>query len=122
MIDSILNTIKKLLGIPAVDTAFDTDILIAINSAIAILHQVGVGSEIPILVIDDSTEWSALTTDPAIQSMAQTYIYLTAKLVFDPPGTSFAIESFRKLLDELIWRIRVVSDPYIPEPVLPPEI
>lgn len=122
MIESILNTIKKMLGIPIEDSAFDADILVAVNSAIIFLHQVGVGTTTPVLVADHNTEWDALTTDPAVQAMSKTYIYLSAKLVFDPPGTSFAIEAFRKLLDELIWRIQVVADPYVPEPVVPPEV
>lgn len=122
MIESILNTIKKLLGIPTEDAAFDADIIVAINSAIATLHQVGVGPVTPMLVVDHNTEWDALTTDPAIQAMSKTYIYLATKLVFDPPATSFAIDSFRKLLDELIYRITVVADPYVPDPVVPPEV
>lgn len=119
MIESILNTIKQMLGVPIEDSAFDTDILVAINSAIMFLHQIGVGPTTPILIADHNTEWDALTADPALQAMSKTYIYLSAKLVFDPPGTSFAIESFRKLMDELYWRIQVVSDPYVP-PVVPP--
>lgn len=122
MIESILNTIKKMLGISVEDSAFDADVLVAINSAIMFLHQIGVGPEDPILVVDQNTEWDALTTNTAIQAMSKTYIYLSAKMVFDPPGTSFAIEAFRKILDELYWRIQVVSDPYIPEPVVPPEV
>jgi hypothetical protein len=110
-----------MLGVSVEDSAFNTDILVAINSAIMFLHQIGVGPTTPILIADHNTEWDALTTDPAIQAMAKNYIYLSVKLSFDPPGTSFAIESFKKLIDEHYWRIQVVADPYIP-PVVPPEV
>lgn len=122
MIESILNTIKKLLGIAIEDSAFDADVLVAINSAIMFLHQVGVGPEEPILVVDHNTEWDALTSDLAIQAMSKQYIYLTVKLVFDPPGTSFGIEAFKKLAEEHLYRIQILADPYVPEPVVPPEV
>jgi hypothetical protein len=111
MIESILDTIKKLLGIPSTDTAFDGDIIVAINSAIGTLHQVGVGPATPVLVTDSTAVWADLTIDPAIQSLIESYIYMSAKLVFDPPGTSFGIESFKNMLQELIWRIAIVADP-----------
>ena len=41
---SILNTIKKMLGLDANYTTFDTDIIVHINSALMTLTQLGVGS------------------------------------------------------------------------------
>ena len=43
---SILDSIKKLLGIPSEATEFDTDILIHINSAFSILTKLGVETSI----------------------------------------------------------------------------
>ena len=43
--DSILTSIKKLLGMDADYTAFDTDVIIHINTALAILCQLGVGPD-----------------------------------------------------------------------------
>ena len=40
--DSILDTIKKLLGIQPEYTSFDEDIIVGINSAFAALNQIGV--------------------------------------------------------------------------------
>lgn len=43
MEDSILQSIKKLLGISKEDTSFDTDIIIDINSEFMTLNQLGIG-------------------------------------------------------------------------------
>ena len=40
---SILNSIKKLLGIDQKYTQFDTDIIMHINSVFMVLNQLGVG-------------------------------------------------------------------------------
>lgn len=118
MTDSILNTIKKLIGIPVSDTAFDSDILVYINDAVSKLQQLGVGPQEPILIVDNSTEWALLTEDLIIQGMAKTFIYLNVRVVFDPPGTSFILEAFNKTILELSWRIEIQANPYVP-PVIP---
>ena len=43
--ESILDTIKKLLGGSENDNHFDTDLIIHINSVFMILNQLGVGPE-----------------------------------------------------------------------------
>lgn len=117
--ESILNTIKKLLGVSVQDTAFDADILVFINSSIAVLRQIGVGPEDPLLVVDKDTEWSALTEDETILSMSKVYIHLSTKISFDPPGSSFIIDAFKKVADEYLWRLKEEAEPPLPpeEPV-----
>lgn len=117
--DNILENIKKLLGIPSTDTAFDVDILVLINNSIAILKQLGVGPQDTPLVVESATDWSALTDNTVVLAMSKTLIYVNTKLAFDPPGNSFTIESYKKLSDELVWRIQEEANPYIPpeEPV-----
>ena len=114
MTESILNTIKKMLGVPVEDSAFDSDVLVHINGALSTLTQLGVGPVDPILVANKDTEWSSLTIDPTVQGMAKQFIYLTVKLLFDPPSTSFVIESYAKTIQELTWRLEVQANPYIP--------
>ncbi len=118
MLDSILNTIKKMLGIPPEDDAFDIDILVHINMAMATLHQVGVGPESPALIVDATTEWSSLTDNVSILSMAKSFIYLTVKTAFDPAGTSFIITSIEKQLAELIYRLELEANPPPPLPIV----
>lgn len=104
---SILKSIKKLLHIPPDYTQFDQDVIIHINSAFSDLHQLGLGPTAEFMIEDDTKQWSEyIGSDNYIQSV-KTYVYLSVKLVFDPPTTSFAIESFKKQLDEKAWRLNV---------------
>lgn len=104
---SILKSIKKLLHIPADYTEFDQDVIIHINSAFADLHQLGLGPATEFMIEDDTKTWSQyIGSDSYIQSV-KTYVYLSVRLVFDPPATSFAIDSFKKQLDEKAWRLNV---------------
>lgn len=121
MEDSILTTIKKMLGISEADIAFDEDVLVNINSAFMVLHQLGVGPT-TVFSIDDATAvWTDfLATEMDMYSALKTYIYLKVRLVFDPPGTSFHLTAIENQLRELEWRL-TVQVPIPPEPVLPPE-
>ena len=55
--DSILESIKKLLGIAEEDTDFDTDIVIHINSVLMILNQLGIGPSDGFWIKDNSAVW-----------------------------------------------------------------
>lgn len=114
MLESILHTIKKMLGIPPQDEAFDAEILVFINTAISSLHQLGVGPAESILVVDEETEWADLIADEIILPMVQSYIYMSVRLVFDPPGTSYIIEALVKQKEELAWRLEIQANPAPP--------
>lgn len=120
MIDSILNTIKKMLGIPVEDTAFDTDIIVNINSAFMVLNQLGVGPETVYHIEDSSAKWVDFLTDTVMYQAVKTYIYLKVKLVFDAPGTSFHLDAVKQQIAELEWRL-CVQVPIPLEPVIPEE-
>lgn len=107
MVESILNSIKKMLGIPATDTAFDEDILVNINSAFMTLNQIGVGPAAVYSIEDSTPTWIDFLTDSVMYSAVKTYIYLKVKVVFDPPGTSFLLDAMRNQIQELEWRLNV---------------
>lgn len=110
MVDSILTSTKKILGIDASYTAFDVDILMHINSVFSTLNQLGIGPENGFAIEDDTSTWdSFLGTDPRLNSV-KTYIYLRVRLLFDPPATSFAIEAFKEQAKELEWRLNVLME------------
>lgn len=120
MTKSILDTIKTMLGIPSTDVAFDTDILVNINSAFMILNQLGVGPETVYSIEDKTPVWTDFLTDPALYQAVVTYMYLKVKVVFDPPGTSFLLEAYNKQIQELEWRLNV-QVPITSDPVPPVE-
>ena len=108
---SILDSIKKLLGIPYEATEFDTDILIHINSVFSILTQLGVGPSSGFSIEDSSTEWSDFIGDDARLSDVKSFVYLKTRLLFDPPASSAAMDAMNRMVNELEWRINVSVDP-----------
>ena len=108
--DSILNTIKKMLGMEADYKAFDTDIVVCINGALMELNQLGVGPEECFVIEDEGEEWDEFIGDSMDFEAVKTYIFLKTKLVFDPPSTSFGIEAIQRQLDRLEWRLNVQAE------------
>ena len=108
--ESILTSIKKLLEITEEYDAFDTDIIIHINSAFMILNQLGVGPSEGFRIKDKSDTWNAFTSDVLKIESVKTYIYLKVKLVFDPPSNSIVLEAYNSQISELEWRLNVAVD------------
>lgn len=103
---SILNDIKKMLGLSDDYDAFDTDIIIHINSILMVLNQLGIGTSKCFTITGETETWSDF--DPEIDNVeaVKTYVYLRTRILFDPPSTSFVIEAMDKQLAELEWRLR----------------
>ena len=102
--ESILSSIKKLLGISEDYTYFDADIVMQINSVLAILNQMGVGNQgFQITGINET--WSDFTNDISKIAYVKSFVELKVKLLFDPPLNSAVIQSTNELLKELEWRL-----------------
>ena len=104
--DSILESIKKLLGIPKEYDAFDVDVIMHINTAFAILNQLGLGPEGGYGIEGYNEIWDDYMTSYNM-SMIKTFIYLKVRLAFDPPSSTALIESMQRTLDELTWRLEL---------------
>ena len=109
--DSILISIKKLLGIDEYCEHFDTDVIMHINSAISILTQLGVGPSSGFFVVDNTQTWKELIGDRTDLEFVKTYVYMKVRLVFDPPQSSSATDAMNKMISELEWRLNVAVDP-----------
>lgn len=122
---SILKSTKKILGVGEADTSFDVDIMLHINSVLSVLNQVGIGPANGYAIEDDTATWdSFIGTDPRL-NLVKTYLYLKVRLMFDPPGTSYAIDAMEKQIAEFEWRLNVMReeeswvDPTVPaDPVV----
>lgn len=110
--DSILTSIKKLLGITEEYEHFDTDLIIHINSVFSILTQLGIGPENGFSIIDDTSKWSDFLNDKDNKrlEMIKSYVYMKVKLMFDPPTNSSLLESMTRFTNEFEWRANVVVD------------
>lgn len=107
VIDSILNSIKKNLGIPIDHTEFDADIILHINSTFAKLYQMGVGPEDHAFHIEGDTEtWGDFIQSYDDQQMVKSFMYIEVKLMFDPPTASL-LTSLTERQKEYEWRLSV---------------
>lgn len=109
--DSILTSIKKLLGIDETYTHFDQDIIMHINSVFVILNQLGVGPNEVFAISDKNDLWSDFTKDTNELNMVKTYIYQKVRLMFDPPDRGSLMDALKSSISELEWRLNVQVDP-----------
>lgn len=108
--NSILTSIKKLLGIAEEQTNFDADITMHINSVFSVLAQLGVGAASGYEISGDTDTWEDFIDDTKNLSLIKSYIYLKVKLMFDPPINGSVLESINKQIAEMEWRINVVAE------------
>lgn len=108
--DSILNSIKKILGIYAEDTSFDIDIIMHINTVFMILRQMGIGPSNGFSITGAYEAWDEYLTDTSLVEPVKTYIALKVRLIFDPPTSSAVTEAINRTISELEWRLNVQAD------------
>lgn len=108
--DSILTSVKKMLGIEEDATEFDQELIMFINSVLGICFQLGVGpKDEPFTISSKSEVWSDFIPDDQIESV-KTYVFIKVKLLFDPPSSSFVLSSYKELAQEFEWRCNVDSE------------
>lgn len=105
--ENVLSSIKKLLGPCEYDEHFDIDVLIHINTAVNILHQLGVFQND--IVVDKNTTWDEVIEGHSNAQMIKTYIYEKVRMIFDPP-TGALKAAMEESIEELEWRINVQTD------------
>lgn len=124
MSDSILLNVKKILGIAPEYKVFDEDIITHINSVFSTLHQLGLGPVTGFAIFGEEETWDLfLDNDPRYYAV-KSYMYLRVRLLFDPPTTSYLINSMDEQRKELEWRLNVVREgDHYPAPTpLPSEV
>ena len=110
MSDSILDSIKKLIGTSEEYDVFDSDLIMHINSAFMILCQIGIGPSTPFRIYDRFSTWQDFLPDRDHYQSVIDYVYLRCKLIFDPPSSSFVLSSYKEQLSELEWRLNVMAE------------
>lgn len=108
--NSILDSVKKALGIDFSDTTFDLDVTMFINSAFGSLKQLGVGSATGFMISDNTTLWSQYVSDLVYLGMIQNYIIMKVRLAFDPPDGRATLPAIEKQIEELAWRINIEAE------------
>lgn len=108
--ESILTSIKKLLGIAEEYEHFDPDIIMHINTVFMILNQIGVGPSEGFTIEDETSVWTDFIPETTRLEAVKTYVYLKVRLLFDPPLNSTVIESINRTISELEWRLNVAVE------------
>ena len=110
MDESILNTIKKQLGLDVEYSPYDADILVLINSALMSLTQLGVGPKKGFHVEDYTARWSDFLINDVGLEAAKNYVYLKVRVTFDPPTSGSVLDAYKKQIEELEWRLNVQAE------------
>ena len=108
--ESIINSIKKLLGIAEDYDHFDSDIIMHINSVFATLTQLGVGPEDGFSIDDESAKWEDFLPEEKMLHSVKSYMFMKVKLMFDPPLSSAVIECTKEQIKELEWRLQIAAE------------
>ena len=107
--NSVLNTIKQMIGPSQLYDGFDTDLIVHINSVLMILAQMAVVPE-GTKITDENDIWTDLIGDRQDLEAIKSYIYIKVKMVFDPPANSTTLQAFEKQATEYEWRMHAFSD------------
>ena len=116
VIPSILESIKQLLGVSVDDTNFDKEIIIYINGALMIIHQLGVGP-FGYTITDASNTWEEFLMNRTDLELVKADVYLRVRLIFDPPQNSFLVNAIKEQIVEYDWRIEINHTLGVPEAI-----
>lgn len=109
--DSILTSIKKLLGITEEHTNFDADIIAHINSVFADLAQMGVGPSNGFTIWDSSAIWDDFISDSLLLQSVKSYMYLRVKILFDAASMgSSTMASYERQIAQWEWRLNIAAE------------
>lgn len=109
--DSILKSVRKMVG-PSHDCdVFDVDLIAHINTVLFALNQMGVGKKEGFEITDDTATWSDFVGMDVKQFHAvKSYMFLKVRLLFDPPASSVIVSAMERLANEYEWRLNVNAE------------
>lgn len=108
--DSILNSVKKMIGFSEDYDVFDPDLIMHINSAFSVLTQLGVGPKNGFSISGADETWSLYFAGQEPIEMVKSYMYLKVRLLFDPPNVGVLHEAMERQVQEFEWRLNVAAD------------
>lgn len=108
-IESILDSVKKVIGPSTSYTVFDPDLIMHINTAFFNLYQLGVTEE-PFVITGSDETWEDFHADTDLEAV-KTFVVLKTRMYFDPPTHTALISAINEQLKELEFRLNVAVDP-----------
>lgn len=111
--ESILNSIKKLLGITEEQKHFDADIIMHINSVFSVLNQLGVGPAEGFRIDDDIDTWNDFIQDSSKLELVKSYMYLRVRILFNPPSSAAVMNAIKETITEYESRLNIIAESQI---------
>ena len=108
--ESILTSVKKMLGITEDYTHFDADLIMCINSVFMVLNQIGVGPATCFYIEDELPTWNDFLDDPTQLPIVKSYMSLKVRLLFDPPASSTHMTAINNAISEFEFRLNAAVD------------
>lgn len=109
--NSILTSVKKLLGIAEECVDFDADIIMYINMALFVLSQIGVGPVGGFAITGSEETWEQFSPDKLKNEAVMAYLGVKVRLLgFDPPQSSSTLDALKNAAAEMEWRLNVEYD------------
>ncbi len=112
MDESILDSVKRAVGLDTTDEVFDGELIMYINLVFTILNQIGVGPTDSYTITDSNDVWSDFSSDSSVVMLVKTYMYIKVRLLFDPPTSSFLATALQDQATEYEWRLNILVDKY----------
>lgn len=109
MNESILNSVKKLIGLDSAYDAFNKDLIIHINSVLMLLNQLGVGKK-GFTISGWAETWSEFIDEEQFP-MVKSYVAMKTRMIFDPPTSGAVMSALKESIAEMEWRLNVHADP-----------
>lgn len=109
--ESILMSVRKMVG-PHEDCAdFDTDLIVYTNAALNVLAQLGVGPKNGFSITGTGEQWTDFLPDTDHRyELVKAFVMQKVRLLFDPPTSSAVLNAMTRAVDELEWRILVTVE------------
>lgn len=117
----ILTDVKKSLGLAEAYDAFDAELIMYINTALSTLNELGVGPAVGVTLEDGDEEWDILELTSVQDGTVRTYVSLRARMLLDPPSTSFHISAMERQIEQFEWRLNTQRE-WENDPVDPLEV
>lgn len=111
--DSVLSSVKKLIGINEDDDSFDLDIMLNINAASTTLYQIGVLTR-PYTITSKEDTYADLCPEgkEEIVNLMKMYFVYKVRLSFDSATLSGnVIEVLKEMIKEAEYRMMTAHNP-----------
>lgn len=111
MDESILDSIRKIIGNGELDDFFNQDLCFAINSVLMQAHSMGLVND-DFAIKDNTKQWKDILLHPEQINLHAliSWTALRTRLLFDPPTSAALMNSIKEEAARLEWYIYITEN------------